>query len=169
MVIPLQNNKTISRNINQNLRRKKKKHTHTLHQIIKKFSNEIGDIRNASRESMSKRDSKKNYSPHTPPFSYRIYFEDEEAKKKTEMRKKSYTMQIYFGMFFPSFGADDEDEVVEQIHTNDYDLRSKVSPTTSKSLSMTSLTNKNKTTSKSYTTSNVMNIEYNLVYGMQKT
>jgi hypothetical protein len=50
---------------------------HTLHKIVKKVSNEIGNVSNASRESLSRRDSMKNPPPHTPPLPLRIDFEDE--------------------------------------------------------------------------------------------
>ena len=67
---------------------------------------------------------------------------------------------------FLFYYTNDEEEVVEEIHANDYNLRSKGAPSTSKSTSITSPTTKNTTASKSSTSSDVANMEYDIVYVM---
>ena len=62
----------------------------------------------------------------------------------------------------------DEDEVVEEIHMNDYSLRSKGVPSTSNSQSTSSLTTKNANVSKYSTTIDALNIEYNFMNQIQK-
>ena len=70
---------------------------------------------------------------------------------------------------FPGFEIGDEDEVIEEINMNDYNLRSKGDPSASKSKFIPSPTIKNTTTTKSPTMLDNANLEYNIIYDMQKT
>ena len=67
------------------------------------------------------------------------------------------------------FEIEDEDEVAEEIHMNEYDLRSKGAPSASKYQSTLALATKNRNESKPSTTSDALNIGYNIAYDMQKT
>ena len=143
---------------------------HSLYRIIKKLFAKIGDPRNASKESLLGRVSRKNSPLHTPPFSSEIDFEDEEEEEDEE--EKEHTTNLLWDVFL-GFVIDDEEEVVEEmveeIHKNDYNLRSKRFSFASNSPSTSSPTTKNTFVSKSVATLDALNIEYNIVYDMKKT
>jgi len=67
------------------------------------------------------------------------------------------------------FDTDTKDEIIEEVYTNDHNIRGKGDPSASKSKYTPPPTNKNTITTRSLIMRKYSNLEYNILYDMQKT